>query len=174
MKKFPTIVCSILLSVLFSVNCAFSFDMERIQAVSEIGMLSNSQKYVQALDRCNSAIEKYPFEAELYYWRATVNMHLGESKQALKDIDMAIELNPNDSDVYVMRGIFKSENGDNDGALSDFEQAIKINSKNASAYSMRACVKIAKGDFKSANEDLEIANNLFEQDANLSSGIKEK
>lgn len=159
-------MCTMSLALLFSVNYAFSFDMEKIQAVSEIGKLSNSQKYVEALDKCNSALEKFPFEAELYYWRATINMHLGEGKQALKDIDMAIDLNPDDSDVYVMRGILKSELDDNDGALADFEQAIKLNSKNGSAYSMRACVRIAKGEFKAANEDLEMANKLLEEENN--------
>lgn len=154
----------VILGLVLGTNCAYSFDREKLQAVTEIGVLSNSQKYILALDKCNSALEKYPFDPELYYWRATINIHLGEGEQALKDIDMAIELNPDDSNVYVMRGILKSDLGDNDGALNDFEKALKLNPKNSSAYSMRACVKIAKGELKSANEDLEIANKLLEEE----------
>jgi tetratricopeptide (TPR) repeat protein len=157
-------LCGILFCLLLSVNSSFAFDKEKLQAVSEIGTLSNSQKYILALDKCNAALEKYPFDSELYYWKATINIHLGEGEQALKDMDMAIDLNPNDSNVYVMRGILKSELGDNEGALADFEQAIKVNPKNSSAFSMRACVKIAKGEFKSANEDLETANKLLEEE----------
>ena len=154
----------IIFCLFFSVNSAYSFDMEKLQAVSEIGTLSNSQKYILALDKCNSALEKYPFDAELYYWRATINVHLGEGEQALRDMDMAIDLNPKDSNVYVMRGIIKSDLGDNDSALEDFEQALRLNSKNSSAYSMRACVKIIKGELKSANEDLEMANKLLAEE----------
>ena len=102
-------LCWLLFCLMLSANCANAFDREKLQAVSEIGTLSNSQQYILALDKCNSALEKYPFDPELFYWRATINIHLGESKQALKDMDMAISLNPNDSNVYVMRGILKSE-----------------------------------------------------------------
>ena len=157
-------LCGLLFCLMLSANCANAFDREKLQVVSEIGTLSNSQKYILALDKCNSALEKYPFDPELFYWRATINIHLGESKQALKDMDMAISLNPNDSNVYVMRGILKSELGDNDGALADFEHAIKLDPKNSSAYSMRACVRIAKGEFKTANEDLEVANKLLDEE----------
>ena len=168
MKKLLGLLGGILFGLFFCVNCAYSYDIEKLHAVAEIGTLSNSQKYILALDKCNSALEKYPFDPELYYWRATINIHLGEGEQALKDMDMAIELNPKDSNVYVMRGIIKSDLGDNDGALEDFEQALKLNSKNSSAYSMRACVKIAKGELKSANEDLEKANKFLEQEENES------
>ena len=157
-------ICGILGCLFFTTNCAYSFDRDKLQTVAEIGTLSNSQKYILALDKCNSALEKYPFDPELYYWRATINVHLGEGEQALKDMDMAIELNPDDSNVYVMRGILRSDYGDNDGALEDFEKALKLDLKNSSAYSMRACVKIAKGELKSANEDLEMANKLLEEE----------
>lgn len=167
-------ICGILVCLIVGTSSANAFDREKLQAVSEIGTLSNSQKYILALDKCNSALEKYPFDPELYYWKATINIHLGEGEQALKDMDMAIELNPNDSNVYVMRGILKSELGDNDGALADFEHAIKLDSKNSSAYSMRACVKIAKGEFKSANEDLEIANKLLDEEEKNAEEQKEK
>ena len=158
------IILGLVFGLFLNINPAYSFDREKLQTLSDIGVLSNSQKYVLALDKCNSALEKYPQDPELYYWRATINIHLGNGEQALDDIDKALELNPNDSNVYVMRGIMRSELGDNDGALADFEYALKLNPKNSSAYSMRACIKIAQGDLKSANEDLEIANNLLEEE----------
>ncbi len=161
MKKFLVIL--ILFGVLCSCNSVYAFDREKLQMISEIGTLSNSQKYLQALDKCKSAIAKYPDEAELYYWSATIKSHLGNNEDALSDFNKAVELNPNDSNVYVMRGIIKNELGDDIGALADFDKAISLNSKNSSAYSMRACVKIGKGDLQSANEDLEIANNLFDE-----------
>ena len=171
MKKL-LILCSIIGGLFYCTSAAYPFDIDKLQAVSEIGQLSNSQKYILALDKCNVALEKYPFEPELYYWRATINIHLGEGEEALKDMNRAIKLNPKDSNVYVMRGILKSDLGDNDGALADFDEALKLDSKNSSAYSMRACIKIAKGELKSANEDLQMANKLLDEEEKAA--IKQK
>lgn len=162
MKKF-LVICALWVIVLFSLNPAYSFDREKLQMISEIGTLSNSQKYLQALDKCKAAMQKYPDEPELYYWSATIKTNLGDNISALLDFDKAVELNPQDSNVYVMRGITKNELGDDTGALEDFDKAISLNPKNISAYSMRACVKIGKGDLQNANEDLETANKLFDE-----------
>ena len=161
LKKF-LVILALLFGVFFSVNTANAFDREKIQIISEIGTLANSEKYLQALDKCKSAMTRYPDEAELYYWSAVIKTHMKDNKGALVDFKKAVELNPQDSNVYVMRGITKNELGDDKGALADFDQAIKLNPKNSSAYSMRACVKISTGDLQSANDDLETANKLFD------------
>lgn len=161
MKKFLVILTLLVVSSC-CMNSVFAFDREKLQVISEIGTLSNSQKYLQALDKCKSAMIKYPDEPELYYWSAVIKTHMNDNAAALVDFNKAVELNPEDSNVYVMRGITRNELGDDIGALADFDMAIKINPKNSSAYSMRACLKIAKGDLQSANEDLEIANELFD------------
>jgi len=161
LKKF-LVILALLFGVFLSVNTANEFDREKLQIISEIGTLSNAQKYLQALHKCKAALEKYPDEPELYYWSAVIKTHMKDDKGALVDFDKAVELNPEDSNVYVMRGITKNELGDDKGALADFDQAIKLNPKNSSAYSMRACVKIGTGDLQSANDDLETANKLFD------------
>ena len=161
LKKF-LVILTLLAICGFSVNCAYGFDREKLQIISEIGTLSNSQKYLQALDKCKTAMAKYPDEAELYYWSAVIKTHMKDNKSALMDFNKAVELNPHDSNVYVMRGITKNELGDDAGALADFDMAIKLDPKNSSAYSMRACVKIGSGDLQSANDDLEAANKLFD------------
>jgi len=161
LKKF-LVILALLFGVFLSVNTANAFDREKLQIISEIGTLSNAQKYLQALHKCKAALEKYPDEPELYYWSAVIKTHMKDDKGALVDFDKAVELNPEDSNVYVMRGITKNELGDDKGALADFDQAIKLNPKNSSAYSMRACVKIGTGDLQSANDDLETANKLFD------------
>lgn len=136
-------------------------DIQKIQTITEIGTLSNQEKYTEALEKCTTAMKKYPDDYELYYWSASIKMHTGEAKAAIADYNRAIELKPEDSSLYVMRGIAKSEIHDNEGAIEDFNHALKINPKDSSAYSMRACVKIEMGDLKGANEDLETANKLF-------------
>jgi len=141
-----------------------TYDVEKIQVITEIGTLSNSGKSSEALKKCTEAIKKYPQEADLYYWSGTIKSDLGNHRAAIKDYDQAIKLNPTDGNVYVMRGISKSEISDYTGAVADFNKAILINPKDSSAYSMRACVKLETGDLDGAVKDLKYANQLLENE----------
>ena len=135
-------------------NQTFASDIDKVKIISEIGTLSNNEKYDEALEMCDSALKTYPNEPDLYYWSATIK---------LEDYNKVIELKPNDSNAYVMRGICKSDLGDPAGAIEDFNTALKINPKDSSAYSMRACARIDLGDLTGANEDLNIANQLYDE-----------
>lgn len=164
MKKI-LLITGLFLALLINIsNPSFaSTDVEKVKIVSEIGTLSNNQKYTEALDKCNSALKKYPNDYELYYWSATIKSSMGNKKAALEDYDKVIKLNPKDANAYVMRGICKSDLGDPASAIEDFNKALAINPKDISAYSMRACSKIDLGDMNGANEDLNIANKLFDE-----------
>lgn len=158
------ILLGLCLSLLFGANnFAYSIDLEKVKVVSEIGTLVNSKDYQTALNKCNAALEKYPDDSDLYYWRASIYSSTGKHEQALVDYNKVVNLVPKDSNALVMRGICKSELGDSEGAIADFNHALEINPKDSSAYSMRACVKIEMGDYESANEDLEKANKLFDE-----------
>lgn len=161
------ILLGLIFAIFFSVNnFAYSNDLEKIKTISEIGTLTNSEQYQDALDKCNAAMIKYPDDAEIYYWSATIKSSMGDKQAALIDYDKAVELNPNESSAYVMRGICKSDLGDNDGAIEDYNQAIQINPKDSSAYAMRACAKLDKGDLQGANQDLNETHRLFDEEEN--------
>lgn len=157
------VLFGLVIGLFLSTNCAYSFDKEKMQLISDIAQLVNSKEYTKALDKCNEALEFHPNNSELYYWRATINSYLGNKEDALVDMDKSVGLNSSSSDMYVMRGILKSNLDDNEGALEDFQKAIDLDPKNSSAYSMRACVKIINGEYRSANEDLEKANTLIDE-----------
>lgn len=165
MKKF-LIITYLILGLFLTVNNPVfaNSDMEKIRVMSEIGTLVNAENYNIALDKCYTALKKYPDEADLYYWIASIKSNMGDEKGAITDYDKAISLNPDDPGIYVMRGISKSNLGDNTGAIEDYNHALKINPHDSSAYSMRACSKIALGDLTGANEDLEMANKLFDEE----------
>jgi len=164
MKK-KIILLSLVLGLLFSVNnFAYSFDLEKVRTVSEIGTLVNAKDYQTALAKCNAALEKYPEDSDLYYWRASIYSFEGKYEQALTDYNKVISLTPKDADALVMRGICKSSLGDFEGAIADFNSALAIDPKNSSAYSMRACVRMEMGELESANEDLKKANVLFDEE----------
>lgn len=153
--------------LLASTNISFASDVEKYKTISEIGTLSNTEKYEEALEKCSSAMEKYPDEYELYYWSATIKSSMGDKEAALKDYDKVISLNPQDGNAYVMRGICKSDLNNPAGAIEDFNKALEINPKDTAAYSMRACAKIDLGDMNGANQDLEIANKLYDSEVEL-------
>ena len=164
-KKF-LITAGLVIGVFLSSNVvAYSQgdNTSKINVVTEIGTLANSKKYDEALEKCNIAMQNYPNDYELYYWKGAIESNLGNHEIAVKDFDKAIELNPKLASLYVMRGISKSYLDDTEGAMNDFNQAIKLDPKDSSAYSMRACVKIALGDLKGANDDLDMANKLFDE-----------
>ncbi len=162
MKKF-LIMFGLVVSLL---GCSFTplyaSELEKHKTISEIGILANSERYTEALEKCEAALVKYPEDPELYYWSATIKSSTGDKKSALADYDKVIELNPKDSNAYVMRGICKSDLNNPIGAIEDYNKALEINPKDSSAYSMRACAKLDLGDFNGANADLEVANQLYE------------
>lgn len=144
-----------------SFNICRANDVEKVKLISEIGMLTNTKNYEQALEKCNAALKKYPNTAELYYWSATIKVSKGEKASALHDYDKAVSLNPKDHNIYVMRGICKSDLGDSKGAIEDYDKALQLDPNDSSAYSMRACEKINLGDLEGANTDLNKANSIL-------------
>ena len=172
--------CLVILGLSFCIACGVSTvyaqevqgDMTKLQAVSEIGSLTNTGFYEDALEKCNYALTKYPKEPELYYWSGLIKSKLGDNKSAIKDYDTAISLDGKNGSAYVMRGISKSDLDDYNGAIADFNQAISLNAKDSSAYSMRACVKIQMGDIDGALKDMQIANKLMDEEAESKTSAK--
>ena len=136
-------------------------DPVRDKTITEIGTLVNAQKYQIALNKCNAAMQKYPNEAFLYYWRGSIYYAQNNKQQAIVDLNKSIELDAKNSKAYVLRGNSKADLEDKDGALADYNKAIELDPKDSSAYSMRACVKLELGDFDGANEDLDMSNKLM-------------
>ena len=162
MKK-GLLICGLVLGLsVLSASMVCADDEAAInKTITEIGTLVNSQKYQIALTKCNSAIQKYPDEAFLYYWRASIENSTGDKQKAIEDLNKSIELNAENAKAYVLRGICKSELEDREGALADYNKAIELDPNDSSAYSMRACIKLDMGDFDGANEDLDTSNKLM-------------
>ena len=160
MKKI-SIILGLLLCFSACSYCSEIADKEAV--ITEIGTMVNQKKIQLALKKCNEAIELYPQESVLYYWRAVILNAKGDRHSALKDYDKSISLNPENSKLYVMRGICKYNLKDEKGALADYNKAIELDKYNSSAYSMRAMIRLENGDFDGASEDLNKANTIFEK-----------
>lgn len=158
MKK-RLIILGLLLTI--GTGMVYAVDTNKDKIISEIGTLVNAQKYQIAMSKCNTALQKYPDEAFLYYWRGTIEHSTGNNKAAIDDFNKAISLDEKHAKAYIMRGITKADLGDNEGALEDLNQAILIDPQDSAAYSMRACIKLDMGEFDQANEDLDMSNKLM-------------
>jgi tetratricopeptide (TPR) repeat protein len=149
------------LALVLGCNILYAAEAGKDKVISEIGSLVNAQKYQIALTKCNAALQKYPQEAFLYYWRGSIENSTGNRQAALADLNKSILLDETNAKAFILRGIVKSELGDNEGALEDINKAIELDSNDSAAYSMRACIKLDMGEFDSANEDLDMANKLI-------------
>lgn len=149
------------LALMLGCNILYAVEAGKDKVISEIGSLVNAQKYQIALTKCNAALQKYPQEAFLYYWRGSIENSTGNRQAALTDLNKSILLDETNAKAFILRGIVKSELGDNEGALEDINKAIELDSNDSAAYSMRACIKLDMGEFDSANEDLDMANKLM-------------
>ena len=120
MKKFlimAGLVIGLCLSFGNAAYCQQENPISKLHLISEIGTLANAQKYDEALEKCKSAMQSYPDDYELYYWKGAVESNLGEHEAAIEDFNKAIELKPELSSLYVMRGISKSYLDDTKGQL---------------------------------------------------------
>ena len=160
MKKY-VIIFGIIMGLALSSGVSFAGNSDADKTITEIGILVNAQKYQIAMTKCNAAIQKYPNESFLYYWRGSIYNSMGEKQQAIADLNKSLELDPNNARAYVLRGICKADLEDKEGALEDYNKAIELSPNDSSAYSMRAMVRLELGDMDGANSDLDISNKLM-------------
>ena len=161
MKKHALILSLVLGLTLIPAGITFGADVDANKTITEIGILVNAQKYQIAMTKCNTAIQKFPNESFLYYWRGSIKNSIGEKQSAIEDFNKAIELDEKNAKAYVLRGICKADLEDKEGALEDYNKAISLAPEDGSAYSMRAMVKLDLGDFDGANSDLDTSNKLM-------------
>ena len=161
MKKHALILSIIFGLCIIPAGISYGADTDASKTITEIGILVNAQKYQIAMTKCNAAIQKYPNESFLYYWRGSVHNSIGEKQAAIEDFNKAIELDGTNAKAYILRGICKADLEDKKGALSDYNKAIELDPEDGTAYSMRAMVKLDLGDMDGANSDLDTSNKLM-------------
>ena len=118
------------------------------------------EKFDDAIENFNRAIEQNPYFAEAYCYRGTAYLNRKELSCALKNLDEAIRLNPKYEEAYNNRGLVYSRMGKHGGAIKDFDKAIELNRDYAGAYNNRGVVYRDKGEYDRAIEDFNRAIEL--------------
>ena len=120
-----------------------------------------AQKYSEAIDYYNRAIELDPKNSGAYDNRGNAYRDQGNWTQAINDYDKAIELDQRNSWAYANRGFTYHLQGNFEKAMSDCNKAIEINPKNSWAY---ICRGIAYRDQENLTQSMNDFNKAIELD----------
>ncbi|MES2619337.1 MAG: tetratricopeptide repeat protein [Bacteroidota bacterium] len=93
--------------------------------------------YMLALNYLNTAIEKDPQNADIYFYKGTIFKEIGDTTKALSSFQTATELNPKFYNAYVQIGLLLKNKKDKN-AEKYFDNAIKVSDKPEDALYAKA------------------------------------
>jgi tetratricopeptide (TPR) repeat protein len=117
--------------------------IEKLRAIQwfERGFaFDNANKYVEAIEAYNRAIEINPEFAEAFFDRGGIYQSLGSYQLALNDYDRSIELNPDFAEAYDKRGGTYCDLGSYRRAIDDYTKVVEMKPMDADAYYKRGMV----------------------------------
>lgn len=91
------------------------------------------EKYHNAINDLNAAIEIYDEYADAYSQRGVVHFHMGTLHLALKDMNKAVELEPNNPYRYSSRAYIQGHLKQTELAIQDYKKAIELDPEDAVA-----------------------------------------
>lgn len=94
---------------------------------------ANDQRFQDALNDLNEAININPRDARAYEQRGAIEMKINDYDRALADYELAIKANPAEIKYHNYRAYIYELRGDIPNATTENEAALKINSKNKEA-----------------------------------------
>lgn len=128
MKKFLLGTCIL---VITTFACSFSGNSQVEKLVNQADQLVEAEKYTEAIDLYNQALELNANFSYAYSGRGTAYRLLGESELALNDLDKAIQIDKKNYVAYRERGMISYNAGDYQIALTDCNKAVSLNPKYA-------------------------------------------
>ena len=134
-------------------SCSFSTEA----LLDKAKVLMGQNKFHEALDFLNKAINADDQNHEAFNARGVVYFELKEFTNASLDYDRAIQLKPDFYRPYYNRALLKIAQNNTDGALKDFAEAIKLNGKNAEIYVSRGQLLAALNQTDAALSDFQEA-----------------
>ncbi len=125
------------------------------------------EKYKEALEDLDKAIEISPEVAGFYRLRAQTYMKLKDSRKAMQDMEYASKLDPYDKEIrkthewlLVNEGYSLRHTKNKSYEIDKYNAALRINPNNADTYARRARAYLAQGKNELAVKDLDKAIKL--------------
>ncbi|MGN0030405.1 MAG: tetratricopeptide repeat protein [Candidatus Gastranaerophilaceae bacterium] len=125
--------------------------------LSKAVCLEKLERYDEALECCDKAIEIYPDYFAPYLNKSLVLCSMGKCDEALVCIEKTIELDPEYSDGIAQRGYVKFYLKNYKEAFADLDKAIKIDKNNYHAHRLKAFFYFILGDMKKALKNINLA-----------------
>ena len=120
----------------------------------------NNDKYDEAIERFEKAIEIDKNYADAYNYRGLAYRRKGEYDEAIKDYNKAIEIDENYVNAYNNRGYTYRRKGEYDEAIKNYDEAIRLNPNDALYYSNRGYAYYNKGEYDEAIKNYDKAIRL--------------
>ncbi|MCX6249594.1 MAG: tetratricopeptide repeat protein [Bacteroidetes bacterium] len=140
-RSWTTFSHILFLFVIATILCGHSY-AQKIVDFKQIGINEiRKGQFIEALGDINMAIQKEPYNADLYYLRGIAKSNLEDFIGADEDYSRSLELSPLQPDVLINRAIVRSQKHNFSGALSDLEEALKLDTANAEIYFDLARIK---------------------------------
>lgn len=118
-------------------------------------LLVDEEKYKDAINYYNKAIEINQKEADYYFNRGSAKKDLKKYEEAILDYDRAIKMDASDANYHCNRGEAKYWLKYYNEAIIDLDKAIEIEPKNAVFYTFRGLAKRDSNDFNGAIIDFD-------------------
>ncbi|WP_100401406.1 tetratricopeptide repeat protein [Bacillus sp. FJAT-42315] len=113
----------------------------------------SQEKFQEALEDCDIAIEVAPEYTALYHLRGFIHLRMGQLEQALTDIEQFIERVPSSFQGYVTLGLIYESLGKDEEAEELYNMAITINAFIPEPYYRRAFLRAEQGLLDEAASD---------------------
>jgi len=126
-------------------------------------LLISENKYEEALEFINQALEINPKNDYTLLWKGSVLINLGKHEEVLEVFNQALEINPKNDIALSSKGFALVNLGKHEEALEFINQALEINPKNDIALSSKGIALVNLGKYE---EVLEVFNQALEINPN--------
>lgn len=113
-----------------------------------------------AFENCNTGLEIFPDNTQLYVLRSRVHFLNNEYSKAIDDISKAIAENSEDQELRFERGEYYRKFGQHQNAINDFNEVIRLNPGSHRAHYLRGLALEATFDHHEALAEFEEALRL--------------
>jgi tetratricopeptide (TPR) repeat protein len=132
--------------------------------VEQAGTLAQQNRFREALDLLQQALEKNPRNGFAYSQQAKIFFSMREFDRARAAIAQALEIQPYQPDFLYVKGVIAEHGGNAAEALAAFEEVTRINPKEADAFFEIGKIRLQQGERNAARTAFEKAAKLDPQE----------
>lgn len=136
---------------------------EREIVLFEGDLLKQAKKYQEVYDHYNAALERFPKDTEMLYWRALSAEQLGKTASAIEDLTYVVNAEPDNAAALNALGFTLTDRTDrHQEALGYIERAIKIEPNDGAIVDSVGWVHFRLGNYPKALEYLRKAASMMD------------